>query len=80
MVDILGRTKGCHLAFYKAYPDAAAVAAAFQLLLSSLPPHWRNIVSTMPTALKSYNYILAKFTGGSNQTPTSTGRENGRKG
>jgi hypothetical protein len=55
------------MAYFKDYPDSTVDSAAFQLLMGSLPEHWQNIISTMDTAHQAYDYIMAKFSGGSNQ-------------
>ncbi len=63
----LGRQEGCHMAYYKAYPDSAVDSAASQLLMGSVPEHWQDIIATKETANLAFDYVLEKFTGGVNQ-------------
>ena len=61
-----GRTKCCHMAFFKDYPDSGVDSAAYQLLLGSLPEHLQSAISGIDTARQSFDYICANFSGGSN--------------
>ncbi len=55
------------MAYFKDYPDSGVDSAAYQLLMGSLPDHWQSVISGMDTACQSFEYICAKFSGGSNQ-------------
>ena len=58
--------KRCHMALFKQYPETAVDAAAMEIIMVSLPDHFKNAVSRFATAHDAFHYFLDKFTGGKN--------------
>ncbi len=66
MIRDTAAMKRCLMAMQQDYPDTAVDAAATQLLMSSVSDYFQNIISTLPTAHSSYNYITRRFMRGHN--------------
>ncbi len=66
MIRDTAAMKRCLMALQYEYPDTAVDAAATQLLMSSISDYYQNIISTLPTAHRSYQYVTRRFMGGHN--------------
>lgn len=65
--DAAGAAKGCAPAFHRPLPGTLEISAALMLLLCSVTAVWGSAMARCPTAFDGYNWVVTRFTGGTNQ-------------